>query len=655
MNVTELARKLKIPTKELLEILPEVGFGIGKKAIKINDSIAHKIIKEWSRLYTQYQEATRKEEVVEEKKDEVKKIIALPDYITIRDLAMRSQIPVTRILTVLMKNGMLVSMNEKIDFDTASIIGSDLGIEIVRAERGTEEKSQEDKVEIISAEDKEHLIPRPPVVVIMGHVDHGKTKLLDTIRKTNIMEGESGGITQHIGAYQIVKKGNPITFIDTPGHEAFATMRSRGARIADVAVLVIAADDGIKPQTKESMRIIQSANIPMIVAINKIDKPEANIERVKQELAQENLLPEDWGGKIPCQPISAKTGKGVDELLEIILLVSGMEKDKIHANPSRPAIGTIIESHIDTGEGPVATVIVQNGTLKTGDFIYIGNVYYGKIRGLKDFLNRNINECPPSMPAKILGLKGIPSVGDILEAKLILGRKTKLRSYHLKTQAAAVYTPIGKKEKKTEKVSFNIILRTDVLGSLEAIIGSLDKFRHPDIDLNIVGKGLGSISENDVLLAESNKAVIFGFHSTPTSSAQSLAQEKNIEIQTFKVIYHLLDEIKKRMEEKLKPNVERIVFGKIKIAKIFRKDKGFMIVGGTVTEGKALVQTKVDIMRGEKKVGLGTIAKLQTNKVDVNEVTQGHECGIQYAGKATIQEGDVLEIYKEEITQKKLE
>lgn len=652
MNVTELARKFKITTNELLEMLPSMGFDIGKRAIKINDVVAHRIIKEWPRLLAKYKEANTKEKEVVEEKILEKKIIAIPEYITIKELATKSGIPVTRVLTTLMKNGMLLSMNEKIDFDTATIISAELGIELVRAQ--ADQEKSEKKVEMISDEDKSSMISRPAVVVIMGHVDHGKTKLLDTIRTTNIAGKESGGITQHIGAYQINKKGKAITFIDTPGHEAFTTMRSRGARIADIAVLVIAADDGMKPQTKESIRIIQSANIPMIVAINKIDKPDANIEKVKQELAQENLLPEDWGGKTICQPISAKTGDGIDELIDTILLMSDMEKDKICANPDRNAIGTIIESHIDVGEGSVATVLVQNGTLKQGDLVFIDDIFYGKVRSLKNFLGKLVDSAPPSMPVRILGLKGIPSVGDILQVKNTVERNSKRKNYQLKTQAAGSYTPLARKEKKGAEETFNIILRTDVLGSLEAIISSLDKLENPDIHLNIIGKGLGNINENDVLLAESNNAMVIGFHSNPSQAAQSLAQEKNINIKNFKVIYELLDEVKNKMEEKLKPNVQRIILGKVKVLKIFKKEKNSMIIGAHVVSGNAIAHANTDVLSGQTKIGQGVITKLQNNKIEVDEISQGHECGIQFEGKANIQEGDYLELYREEITQKTL-
>ena len=653
MNVTELARTLKIPTKELLEILPEAGFGIGKKAIKINDSIAKKIIKEWPAILSKYKKQFLKEEVVVENTAVEKKKIFIPEYITVKEFSQKSGIQITKVLSEIMKNGVLKSMNEKIDFDTAVIIGTDLGIDVELEKKTGAEKTYADH-EIISENDLEHLVPRPPVVVVMGHVDHGKTKLLDTIRKTNIMEHESGGITQHIGAYQISKKGKVITFIDTPGHEAFSTMRSRGAHIADIAILVIAADDGMKPQTKESIKIIQAANIPMVVAINKVDKPDANIEKVKQELAQENLLPEDWGGKTITQPISAKSGQGVDDLIDTILLVAEMNKDKIMANPNRTAIGTIIESHVDKGEGFVATILIQNGILRVGDLIFIQDMHYGKVKNLKDFLGKSVGEANPSMPVRILGLKGIPSVGDILESGKTVDRKQKIKSYQLKTQATSVYTRQIKKEKETEVESFNIILRTDVLGSLEAIITSLDKLHHPKIELNIIGKGVGPITESDILLAESNHAVIFGFHSSPTQAAQHLIQEKNIEAKSYKIIYELLDEIKKRMEEKLKPEIQRVILGRIKILKIFKKEKEGMVVGGRVTEGMATLGAKAEVSRKDLKIGQGKIIKLQSNKIDVKDLEQGKECGIQFEGKPIIEIGDVLECYKEESHEQKI-
>lgn len=651
MNITELARKLKIPTKNLLEMLPEMGFDIGKKAIKIHDTVAHRIIKDWPMLYAKYQKEKEKEEAAEktqEEKQPEKQKIRIPQFITVREFSQKSGIPITRILSELMKNGILSSMNEKIDFDTAAIVGADLGIEVeLDSKQEEQHAADQDLPKIISEEDKPHLSPRPPIIVIMGHVDHGKTKLLDTIRKSNVVERESGGITQHIGAYQITKNGKKITFIDTPGHEAFTTMRSRGAKVADIAILVIAADDGIKPQTLESVKIIKSAKLPMIVAINKIDKPEANVERVKQELAQINLLPEDWGGEILCIPISAKKGIGIDDLLDAILLVTEMEKSSIVANPNRHAVGTIIESHKDTGEGPVATALIQNGTLHLGDLLFIQGIYYGKVKNLKNFLGENVSSAPPSTPVKILGFKAIPAVGDILEVKNSIDKKSKLKNYQLKTQAAAVYNIQKKKKDSDEAQTLNLILRTDVLGSLEAIFALLDKLDHPDIHIQIISKGVGQVSESDVLLAERNNAVILAFYTTPTPAAAALAQEKNVEIRTYTVIYKLIDDVKSLLNTRLAPKVEKILLGKIQVLKVFRKTEKGMILGGVVKEGNISSGANVEVLREDVPIAKGSLAQLQRNKIVVQEVTKGNECGIEYHGKPIVQEGDILEAYHE--------
>ncbi|MFA6322536.1 MAG: translation initiation factor IF-2 [Candidatus Buchananbacteria bacterium] len=661
MNVSELARKLKISSKELLEILPAVGFDIGQRAIKIDDRQAQKIIEKWPQLFAQFRAMNAKEEKVEvaiENKPIQPKKISLPPLIRVKDFAEKLKLPLSKVMSEMMKNGVLSSMNEQIDFDTASIIAQDFGFEVSAEEsrESQDEKTTTQKLEALLAEDdKEKLLPRPPVVVVMGHVDHGKTKLLDSIRKTHVIEGESGGITQHIGAYQVVKKNQLITFIDTPGHEAFTTMRSRGARVADIAILVIAADDSIQPQTKESIRIIQSAGLPMIVAINKIDKPDANIDKVKQDLAQLNLLPEDWGGNTICVPISAKDGTGIDELLEMILLVAETEKEKIVANPNKSAAGTIIEAHIDRGEGPVATLIVQNGTLRRGDLVEVTDTYYGKIRGLKNFLGKDIDQAEPAMPVKILGLKATPSVGDVLQVVGEVDKKKKINKYQLTQQSVDYSRPREiKKDDKKENRSLNVIIKADVLGSLEAIISSLTKIENPEVSVSIIAKGLGNISENDIKLAASGNALILGFHVKLTTEAENLAKEMKSEVKLYDVIYHLLDEVKARLEKLLSPEVIRTDLGRIKVLAIFKKEDKHMIIGGSVTKGKIIPMCKVDVMRNNIKIATGQLIKVQSNKVDVNEVTQGQDCGLQYEGKPVIAEGDILEAYTEETKIKKL-
>ena len=425
--------------------------------------------------------------------------------------------------------------------------------------------------------------------------------------------------------------------------------------VTDIAILIIAADDGIQPQTEESIKIIHSAKLPLVVAINKIDKPEADQNKIKQQLAQKNLIPEDWGGKTICVPISAKQGLGIDELLDTLVLIADLNKDDITANPAGKAYGTVIESHIDKGEGPVATVLIQNGTFRLGDNIFLNNFYYGKIKSLKDFKNKHLTEALPSTPVKIQGLKGVPTMGDIIEIDKIVKREQKLKHYQLKNQAAAAYTPTAiKKEGDGNKAAINFILKADVLGSLEAIIASIDKYSHPDVSINIVKKGLGSITESEILLAEANDAFILGFHVDVTPAAQSLSQEKNIEFKTYKIIYELLDEVKKRFEALIKPEIITTPLGRLKVLAVFRKDKDSQIVGGKVTKGKITPDAKVDVIRDDQKISSGKITELQANKVNVNDASLGQECGIKFIGRPIIQEGDFLEFYTEEIKKKEL-
>ena len=420
MNVTELARHLRVSPQELRDILPRIGFDIGQRAIKIDQRLAQRIIKEWPRLVRELKNREERERRQEEAVAAVRaeqRVVKIGSVVTIKDLANSFGLPVNRILAELMKNGIFASLNEKIDADTAMIIGSELGIEVVVENAADNKKDEVDLLEESRRNqgDQADLEVRPPVIVVMGHVDHGKTKLLDAIRTTDVVATEAGGITQHIGAYQITRKGKVVTFIDTPGHEAFTAMRKRGARVADLAILVVAADDGVKPQTIEAYRIIEEAKIPFVVAINKIDKPEANIEKAKQELANQlNLLAEDWGGKVVICPISAKQRLGIEDLLDTILLLADLEESSRLANPKLEAIGTIIESHVNKSEGPVATVLVQNGTLKIGDTLICNEQYYGRVRALKNYRGQNIKQAGPSTPVKIIGLKATPEIGDVV-------------------------------------------------------------------------------------------------------------------------------------------------------------------------------------------------------------------------------------------------
>jgi translation initiation factor IF-2 len=666
MNITELARKLRTTTNELFEHLPQMGFDIGRRAIKVDDRIAARIMKAWGPYKAKLIEAKKKEQ--EEKQiAEIREQgpIKIPSVMTVRDFAARLELPVNKILAELMKNGIVTSLNERLDFETATILAEDMGLEVILDESEEIQTVESDKKikDILDKQAADEMQNRPPVVVVMGHVDHGKTKLLDAIRDTHVIEGESGGITQHIGAYQAwaTPKNNKgkkeiISFIDTPGHEAFTAMRSRGAKIADIAILVVAADDGVMPQTVEAYKIIEQSKIPVIVAINKIDKPEANEEKTKQELSSKlNLLPEDWGGKTICVPISAKQKTNIDQLLEMILLVRDMEQDKIKANPNTNAAGTVIEAHLDKGEGPVATILVQNGTLKVGEYIVINDTVYGKIKVMKDFHGDNITQATPSMPVKILGLKIAPHVGDIIQATAnakVISKKLKKKKF---SQASAVSsgTIVAQKnsdneDKGDKEKQINIILKADVLGSLEAIIESIQKIEHPEVKVNIISKGLGSINEADILRAEPCDGIVIGFHVLPTSQAKALADDKGVETKHYKIIYELLEDIKAKIESKISAEIIKHDLGKLKILAIFKQNKDNQIIGGKVIAGKIAKDAKINIYRGDDKISTAKLVNLKSGKEEVSEVDKDQECGLEVESDEVIKEGDVLEFYKEE-------
>jgi len=654
MNVTEIARILKVPTTELLDKLPELGFDIGKKAIKVNDKLAQEIIIAWRKYEKRQKEKElylKGKETKEIKQVEEKGEVKIPAVLTVREFSALLNMPVTDVIAELMRNGVMASVNQRIDYDTAAIIAEDLGYKPMEIEKDEmEEQAVIDKAqkvkEVIGKEKK--LEPRPPIIVVLGHVDHGKTKLLDAIRKTNVVAGEAGGITQHIGAYQVEKKNKKITFIDTPGHEAFTAMRSRGAKVADIAILIIAANDGVKPQTVEALRIAQEAGLPILVAINKIDLPEANVEKVKQELTQYNLLPEEWGGKTIIASISAKNNIGIDELLDQILLVADMESENIKANPKGKFIGAVIESHVDENLGPVATVLVKNGTLKKGDSLSAEGVYFGKIRAMKNYIGEETERAGPSMPVQIIGFKVAPKVGDVIEmAEDVKKAKRKADYYKMSKEEEFVKVQEKEKEDEEEITKLNIVLKTDVLGSQEAIIESLEKIQTEDVRIDIVTKGLGSITESDVLNAEASDAMLLGFNVLPSAQAAALAQEKQMEIKTYSIIYELIDEVKAKLNKLIKPEIVREDLGKIEILALFKKtDKG-QIIGGKVISGKIEPNTKAAVFRNDEFIGLGKISELQAGKQEVSDVEKGQEAGMHFQGQIDIEVGDVLEIYKE--------
>lgn len=652
MNITELARMLRISPQELRDLLPQLGFAIGQKAIKVDNNTAKKIIKEWPRLRREWE--AKKAEAETKKQDEVlpkeKKTIAVPHVITVRAYAELAGIPVNRVLAELMKNGVFTSINEKIDFDTAMIIGENLNLDVreMEAEVISDDDKEDKKLEAILAKEHEgDLVDRAPVIVVMGHVDHGKTRLLDSIRSTNVVAGEAGGITQHIGAYQITRKNRAITFIDTPGHEAFTAMRSRGAKVADIAILVVAADDGVKPQTVEAFRIIEAAKIPYLVAINKIDKPTADINKTKQELStQLNITPEDWGGKTICAPISAKDGTGIEDLLDVVLLLADTESNNLKANPGAQAAGTVIESNVDKAAGPLATILIQNGTLRVGDQLCFNEVIYGKVKSLKNYKGEDIVSAGPSTPAKILGLKISPAVGDILNVGE--GEKVKTKKIRTVSQVAdfALADNDNHADDKTPKL--NVIIKSDFLGSAEAIEESLMKLNNEKVKVRVISKGLGYITEGDIKRAEDSGATVLGFNVRMSPAIEILVRERQVTVKLFSIIYDLIRYAKEEMQLLVKPEINRVDLGRLKVLAVFRTENDSQIVGGKVLDGELQSNSLIDVKRGDDFIVSGKLARLQSGKQDVNMVEKDQEAGIKFEGKPLIEVGDILVVYKEE-------
>jgi translation initiation factor IF-2 len=668
MNVTELARRLRVTPQQLLAKLPELGFDIGARAIKVDDRTADQIYKKWlenSRRERLREQLVRQNAVGERPADAPKQDIKLPSVIAVRDFAGKMNLPVTRVIQQLMKAGILASQNERIDYTTASIIADELGFKV--QPENADEKEMEKTVEaedrlkqILTSQQAEHLKERAPVVVVMGHVDHGKTRTLDAIRKTNVMEGESGGITQHIGAYQVEKKGHKLTFIDTPGHEAFTVMRSRGAKVADIAILVVAADDGVQPQTKEAINIIQAAKLPFVVALNKIDKADADPNRVMGQLAECGVTVEEWGGKVPMARISAKTGQGIDDLLDLVLLVAEVEKERIMSNPDARAAGTVIESHVDKGEGPVATAIIQNGTLHRNDWLGVGGIAYGRVRMMRDWNGNAVESAPPGTPVKILGFKLAPSVGDIMEVpedpKSLEQKKAKATSRQVvETLTAAKQQPVEGEEGQ-KKVMLNVVLKTDVLGSLEAILGQLEKIQHELVGVEVIQKGLGNVTEGDVERAANSKpSVVYGFSVMVPTPVESSARDKGVDIRKYKVIYDLFDDVVARLNALLPQEKIITELGSCEIAAIFRTEPGRMVAGAKVKTGKLVAGAKVRVFRNEEIIGEGMLESLQSGKSPVKEIGAGTECGLSYTGKIKLQPGDRLDAYTEESKARKVE
>jgi len=594
----------------------------------------------------------QKEEV--DKIEQEKNILKVTEFVSVNELASMMDIPVTDIISTCMNLGLFVSINQRLDAETMSLLADEFGfkVEFVSAELQEAVRESED--------DDKDLKPRPPIVTVMGHVDHGKTKLLDYIRNTNVIAGEAGGITQHIGAYAVVlEDGRKITFLDTPGHEAFTAMRARGAQITDIAIIVVAADDGVMPQTVEAINHASAAGVPIIFAINKIDKPTSNPDRIKEALANMNYLVEDWGGKYQSQEISAKTGLNIDVLLDKILLEAEMLELK--ANPDKLAIGTIIESSLDKGRGFTSTVLVKAGTLRIGDVVLAG-ACYGHVKAIYNERGNKVTEVGPATPALILGLNGAPQAGDKFnvmekdhEAKDIATKRAQLqREQGLRTQKHITLDEIGRRIAIGNFQELNIIVKGDVDGSVEALSDSLIKLSTPEIQLNIIHKAVGQISESDVLLAAASNAIIVGFQVRPSLSARKLAEKEEIDMRFYSIIYNAIEEIKSAMEGMLSPEVKEEIVATLEIREIFKVTKVGTVAGCYVKEGKITRNTKVRILRDGIVIHTGELGSLKRFKDDVKEVVGGYECGLNIHNFNDIKVGDIVEGYKETEVKKTL-
>ncbi|MCL4129125.1 UNVERIFIED_CONTAM: hypothetical protein GTU68_007385 [Idotea baltica] len=582
------------------------------------------------------------------------KTIKVTEFVTASELATMMNVSVTDIISACMSLGMMVTMNQRLDAETLTIVAEEFGhsVEFVSAE-------VEEAIEEI--EDKpEDLEPRAPIVTVMGHVDHGKTSLLDYIRKANVIGGESGGITQHIGAYGVtLPNKQKITFLDTPGHEAFTAMRARGAQVTDIAIIVIAADDSIMPQTKEAISHAQAAGVPLVFAINKIDKPDANPDKVKEELAQMNLLVEDWGGKVQSHDISAKMGTGVEDLLEKVMLEA--ELLELKANPNKNAIGTVVEALLDKGKGYVSTILVESGTLKIGDYLLAGK-HSGKVKAMHDERGNTIKKAGPSTPVSILGLDGAPQAGDKFrvfdderEAKQIASKRDQLqREQSVRTQRHITLDEIGRRIALGDFKELNIILKGDVDGSVEALTDSLQKLSTEEIQVNIIHKGVGAITESDVLLASASDAIVIGFNVRPSGNARMIADKEEIDIRNYSIIYKVIDEIKDAMEGMLSPDMVEEITGTAEIRETYKISKVGTIAGCMVTDGKIFRNSNIRIIRDSVVIFDGTLASLKRFKDDAKEVAKGYDCGIQIKNYNDIQNLDVIEAYQEVAVKKKL-
>ncbi|WKZ41437.1 MAG: translation initiation factor IF-2 [Anaerolineales bacterium] len=579
--------------------------------------------------------------------------LELPASIVIRDLAQKIEKSPIELIKKLMTNGVMATINQSVDFDTAAIVVAEYGFEAILEAIEEEVKEEVGEVplwrQMIAGEDKSQLKPRPPVVTILGHVDHGKTSLLDAIRSTEVAAGEAGGITQHIGAYQVEMKGRLITFLDTPGHAAFTQMRARGAQGADIVILVVAADDGVMPQTREAIAHTKAARVPLVVALNKVDKPNANPERVKQQLAELELVPDDWGGSTMVVPVSAKNKQGIDDLLEGVLLVA--DSNEIKANPNGKVIGTVIEAELDKSKGVLATLLVQNGTLQAGDVVVAGSAH-GKLRAITDYKGKPIRKAGPSTPVAVMGLSDVPSAGDLFEvvktekeARSIVAERLEAAKTQAQARKKVSLEDLFANVQAGEAKELNLIVKADVQGSLDPIVTELNKLGEGEIGLKILHAETGNIGNNDVMLASASKAIIIGFNVQADVDARRMAEKEGVDLRLYEIIYRMTEDIEKALKGMLEPKLVEKILGRAQVLQVFSASKFGRVAGCKVTDGELKRGAKVRLYRGSDIVYEGDLSSLRHEKEDVKEIRQGYECGVGFKNFSDIQAGDTVVCY----------
>ncbi len=658
LRIYELAKELNLSSKDLLEKALELGIEASSHMntleadeaellktllLEDEDSEASSVDDSEKTNFKDEEDEIVKEDIQENSGP----AIEIGESIIVRDLADKMEITSSQIISKLIGLGIMVNQNQNIDADTAAILADEFGVKIIVKESIS---STNLKDELDFEDNPEDLKLRPPVVTVMGHVDHGKTSLLDAIRETRVTKSEAGGITQHIGAYAVNVDNKKVVFLDTPGHEAFTSMRARGAQVTDIAILVVAADDGIMPQTVEAISHAKAAQVPIIVAINKIDKPTANVDRIKQELADHDLLPEDWGGDTITVPVSALNRTGIEDLLEMILLVAEMQELK--ANPDRNAVGIIVEAQLDKGKGPLATVLIKKGTLEVGNMVVSGTAS-GRVRAMLDDKGKRIKKAGPSMPAVILGLSEVPEAGSLiyevenerLARTYADKRKDELREIQLKSNYKVSLDDLFEKIKEGEIKDLNIIIKADVRGSMEAISQSLSKLDNPEVKINIIHGGVGGITESDIMLASASNAIVIGFNVRPNLNAIEVAKRELVDVRTYRVIYEAIEDIQSAVKGLLAPKIVEEVQGRCQVRATFRLPNGNTIAGIYVLNGKITRNSKVRLLRDDVVIFEGNVSSLKRFKDDVREVASGYEAGIGLDGYNDLKEEDMLESY----------